>query len=383
MGWARGDSASYHFEEVLQPLTSIWPRFSKFLTSCGKLSKAEERTRTLLKSNIVIYGALYMKVPEMLTGVAIGDAFGVGLEMQDRNKLQDITYDRWYNWREGKYAENYTPREYSDDTEHTIGLIEALLSGEPFSEDLLVHFWKREYENDKARKGYPRQGHGSIEAYYNGAASIEQIRESQSRRRHPGNAPVMRAAPLGLLPEKVLFNYSEINANATHPHEEARMGSVFIAISSQFILNGGEHQELLAYCAEKDEFQQIHDKLRTIDAFGLPEELTYPEYQQLCGPQPIKGAGGMIEGLPISAIHTALTAGYILKHTGDPFIGLQRSIQMGGDVDSLASIVVGILGGRYGLSTLPDFMREEVEGVDRLNELAHRFEQYLSQFKNL
>ncbi|MFA5933236.1 MAG: ADP-ribosylglycohydrolase family protein [Microgenomates group bacterium] len=317
-------------------------------------------------------------ISEMLIGVAIGDAFGAGVEMQGRELLKNLPYDRWTNLRTGKYANNYHVGEYSDDTEHTIGLVKALMSGKPFTEDLLLEYWKNEYETDKKRKGYPRQGHGSIESYYKGQCTIEEIRQNQANRAHPGNAPTMRAAPLGLLPDDLLFKYAEINANATHPHKEARDASALVAVTANYILNGGDHANILAYCARIDDFYTIKDTLLAMNRFGSPEEITTDEYSVLCGPQPIKGADGLITGLPCSAIHTALTTAYILKHTDNPFIGLQRSIQIGGDVDSLASATVGILAGRYGLDTIPDFMNREVEGRDNLQKLGQELRLYLN-----
>jgi ADP-ribosylglycohydrolase len=318
-----------------------------------------------------------MKTGEFLVGSAIGDAFGVGVEMQGRETLKDITFDRWHNMRTGKHGEGYHSGEYSDDTEHIVGLIKALISKENFTEDLLVRYWKEEYDQDKERKGYPRQGHGSIKEYYNGELTIEDLRLSQSQREHPGNAPVMRAAPLGFLPKEVLFNYAEINANATHPHPEALMASELVAVTSHFLLNGGDHKGLLKYCSQKTIFRPLRTLLLSIDKFDTPERIYDTEYEKLLGKQPIKGAGGEINGLPCSALPTALTALYLLKHTDNPYLGLQRSIKIGGDVDTLATICVGILSGRYGLSSLPDFMQNEVEGKEMLTELGKQFEEFL------
>jgi len=43
---------------------------------------------------------------------------------------------------------------------------------------------------------------------------------------------------------------------------------------------------------------------------------------------------------------------------------------MGGDVDSLAAIITGILAGKYGLQSLPKFMIDNVEGKEKLECLA-------------
>ena len=46
------------------------------------------------------------------------------------------------------------------------------------------------------------------------------------------------------------------------------------------------------------------------------------------------------------------------------------AILLGGDVDSIASVCTGILAGRYGLNSLPQFMIDKVEGKDKLEKLA-------------
>jgi len=75
-------------------------------------------------------------------------------------------------------------------------------------------------------------------------------------------------------------------------------------------------------------------------------------------------------------LRTAISSLYILKHAPDTFTGLQYAINLGGDVDSIAAICTGILAGRYGLDSLPKFMREETEGVEKLKAIGAQFAQY-------
>lgn len=80
--------------------------------------------------------------------------------------------------------------------------------------------------------------------FYKGKKSIEEIRAWQSSRDYPGNAPPMRALPLGassspllsnsawphalafatgFLPEDYMEFISRANANATHPHPKCKI----------------------------------------------------------------------------------------------------------------------------------------------------------------
>ena len=47
-------------------------------------------------------------------------------------------------------------------------------------QQILLEKFKNEYESDKRRKGYPRDGHGSIEDWYTGKKTIEEVRAAQA-----------------------------------------------------------------------------------------------------------------------------------------------------------------------------------------------------------
>jgi len=52
---------------------------------------------------------------------------------------------------------------------------------------------------------------------------------------------------------------------------------------------------------------------------------------------------------------------------------LKKSVHLGGDVDSLASIATGIMAGRIGLQTIPKFILDNIEGREYLEELAKEY----------
>ncbi len=92
-----------------------------------------------------------VNIREILLGIAIGDAFGAGVEFQDRNWIRrNVDFTKFVNARHlikvpieklKVFTENYNAWDYTDDTEMTIGVLKALLSEEPFSESLLVKLW--------------------------------------------------------------------------------------------------------------------------------------------------------------------------------------------------------------------------------------------------
>jgi ADP-ribosylglycohydrolase len=332
-----------------------------------------------------------IKFEDILLGFAIGDAFGAGIEFQDRNWIREnIDFTKFVNARNlldkklntNVFSKNYKDWNYSDDTEMTIGLMKALISEEKFTGDLLIKYWSIEYNKGISKNGFGRNGHGSMSWFFEGKKSIEEIRDFQRNREYPGNAPLMRAMPLGFLPSNLINEYSKINANATHPHRKAQAASIIVARATEFLLiKKGDTNKLISYCLGyiKGIDEETSDLLRKIDLLPQPLELTTDDFEVICGNQPIEEPRFLpgICGLPSDALLTGGAVLYILKHSKSAFEGLKNSIYLGGDVDTIASICCGILSGIYGLQSLPSFMIENVEGKGYLKLIAIEFQRYL------
>lgn len=328
----------------------------------------------------------------LLLGLAIGDAYGAGVEFQDRDWIRaNVDFTKFVNARSRipvpeeqleRFTKNYCAWDYTDDTEMTVGLINALVSDEKFDEDLLVREWKAEYDRGAKTKGFGRNGHGSMAWYYSGELTIEAVRDFQRERPNPGNAPAMRAVPLGLLPEVLINEYATINANATHPNVAAVLSSRCIARAAHFlIIRDGDPNHLIDYCLATIEPDSTYrDYLMAVDQLPDFPSLSDNDFAILCGPQPIVPPYFLpgIKGLPSDSMYTAGSVLYILKHNATAFEALRQSILLGGDVDSVASITVGIVASKSGLDSLPSFMLEEVEGIEYLREVALRFADWLT-----
>lgn len=315
-----------------------------------------------------------MKLSDALIGVAVGDAYGFGLEFSDRRWIREnVDFARFIDHR-SEHKAPYKPGYYSDETEHTIGVLKALISTDNFSAELLLREWKAEYDTDKIAKGFGREGHGSIQDWYEGRLSIEKIRKRQAERDEPGNGPAGRAIPLGFVKPGDVGISAIINANATHPHPKARAASMLVARATEYlIVEHGAQQGLIQHCAGYITDTETKALLRQADALGPYETLDDCGFEVLCGPQPVRffqDKETLFFGLPGTAMRTAVAALYITKHSQDAFSGLKNSILLGGDVDSLAAICTGLLAGRFGLQSLPTFMLEQTEGIGRLRNLA-------------
>ena len=332
-----------------------------------------------------------MVIKNLLLGTAIGDAFGAGVEFQDRDWIrQNIDFTRFINVRHNikvprekliYFTENYHAWDYTDDTEMTIGLIKALISNKTLTEDLLVEYWHQEYKDGEKKKGFGRNGHGSMSWFYAGNMSIEEVRSFQRPRPNPGNAPAMRAVPLGFIKENFINEYAAINANATHPNYKAVQSSQIIARASEFLLSKkGNEEDVILYCLDKINLDVDYTYyLKLVNQLPDYESLKNKHFKILLGNQPIEAPYFLegIKGLPSDSKYTAGAVLYILKWSTDAFDALKKSIYLGGDVDSVASITTGIKAAKYGIKSLPKFMLENVEGKSYLEQIAKAFNQFL------
>jgi len=336
------------------------------------------------------------QLQDILLAIAIGDAYGAGLEFEDRDWLKaNVDFSEFVNRRndivkvvnnKGIEVDNYKAWDYTDDTEMTIGCIKTIISGEGITEETLLKYWITEYEQDKSKKGIGRHGHGSMRWVYNGEKSIEEIKDFQKNRPNPGNAPTMRAIPFGFLPSEHINEYATINAMATHPHPKAVASSILVARLVEFlIVKQGKKQEAYAYCTQylQGIDQEFLAKFEQVENLPAPQFLKEPDYEILCGKQPIikpwfpEG----LKGLPSDAMQTALSVYYFVKHADSTFEGLKQAIWLGGDVDSVASVTAGILAGIYGIDSLPRYMLENVEGRGALIALSQQWHEYLIKSK--
>ncbi|MFC1641005.1 ADP-ribosylglycohydrolase family protein, partial [Patescibacteria group bacterium] len=324
----------------------------------------------------------HQQIESMLLGVAIGDAFGAGVEFMDREWIREnVDFTKFVNARgmikKDKLANepHYQPWDYTDDTEMTIGVVDAITSALQLTPDLLMQSWLSEHREDVKRRGYERAGHGSMKRVYDGRATILEVRDFQKNREYPGNAPPMRAVPMGLVDTRLINAYAIANADATHPHPKARASSVLVARAAEYMMcKPWFRSGLIHYCSSciRGIDMETVELLEKVDELPPPDELQSEHYEVLCGPQPIQLPRFLpgINGLPSDAMLTACCALYVIKHSDSAMEGLRHSIYMGGDTDSLASICVGILAGRYGIHSLPRFMIENVEGRPRMFDLA-------------
>jgi len=351
---------------------------------------------------------------QLLIGDAIGDAFGAIIEMQDAYWIREfVTFDQWPKnpMRRSEWNTNSACGMYTDDCEMTVGLINGLLThGLQISAADMLESWQAEWDLAKRRPrpappGAERHGHGSIKGYFRGFRDIDEVRRLQSGKEDPGNAPPMRALPLAFIENNSLREkLSVMNANSTHPHARARAASFLVAEGARWlIVERGDPKQVIRSALSRLQNSSVRDRatevhLQKVDELedyhdwgGRFRKMPAQRHELLCGPQPCPPADGIgagedgsskMHGLWSDAMRTAAVVLYLLKHHRGPLDILRASVDIGGDVDSIAALCLGVVGGSVGLDFgephgLPWFLLEEVEGVEYLHARGKKFEEWI------
>jgi len=310
---------------------------------------------------------------------------------------QNVDFTKYLNERVDEYKENYAPGKYTDATEMSVGTIRALLSdsesgGKNITPEYLLDYWKKEYEANKTKNGFGRQGHGKIRHYYEGKKPLDEIKKENGEAKYPGNGPVIRVAPIGFMGYE-LFKYSIANADATHPHNKARLGSFLVAKALELIVIRGKKVDkskifeylLVKYRKLIKEHPEIVDEeteklMEAVDLLGdYHAGLKDEDYVLLCGPQPIPGLG--ITGMPCDVMRTAVTAFYLIKYYTDPYDLLKSAVLIGGDTGSLATTCLGIVIAKDGLASFPEWIIDGLEDRSMLRELSVLYKDFVMNWQ--
>ena len=135
----------------------------------------------------------------MVLGVAVGDAFGAGIEFQDYEFIQQHVLSTNYRFvnvlgdADSNFGRKFTAGNYTDDTEMTIGLMKAMLSVpkrelHTIDANAMIKYWVDEYHAAQwhsfrawawKRFGMGRNGHGMFEEYVQGRKSLSQIQRDK------------------------------------------------------------------------------------------------------------------------------------------------------------------------------------------------------------
>lgn len=266
-----------------------------------------------------------------LLGLAIGDALGGLFEGQDAEAIRSrcptvealVAHPRDGLW-------------YTDDTQMTIGVAEALVAdGEIIERRLRGAF----VSNYSPSRGYGRGARAVIEAMERGGDYAE-----TAERYFPGgsfgNGAAMRVAPVGLVfrsdPSR-LREQARLSALPTHRHRLGIEGAVLLATAVAYAsrtvrFDRDEFFDEVQSACESDEYRvKLEDAVR-VDS-----------------PATLARLGNGIAAL--ESVPTAIASFAMAPESFAEAVG--RVILLGGDTDTMAAMAGALSGAYLGLDGLP------------------------------
>lgn len=165
----------------------------------------------------------------MLVELAIGDAYGAGFEYTDAKVVRRENTLAGY-FQHPRHL-SIAPGCYTDDTQMTLAVAEALLSGQPWTPQLLADHFVRAFKRDP-REGYAGRFYDFLCEIRDGEEFLAKIIPHSDK-----SGAAMRAAPLGVLPElREVVERTTLQARLTHDTADGINAAVAAALAVHYCL---------------------------------------------------------------------------------------------------------------------------------------------------
>ncbi|MEH6451459.1 MAG: ADP-ribosylglycohydrolase family protein [Psychromonas sp.] len=274
----------------------------------------------------------------MLLIIAMADAYGAGFEFTEDEYIKDNNCLTKYH--QAPFDE-IPAGCYTDDTQMSIAISELIVNEKgPWNEHLVAEYFLKAFKRDP-RPSYSADFYHFLMETETSQKFIENINADSVR-----NGSAMRSVPLGLIKDKTeMLEKARIQAQVTHNTHEGIVASQSVALAVYYFVNKiGKKAGLLDYiCQQTNEIFTNNKVTRT-------------------------------ECNAIDTIDAVLT---VLSQSNSLTEVLDKSVNLGGDTDSVASIACGIafFSDEY-VKDLPDFLERDIEngpyGKDYLIKLSEK-----------
>lgn len=285
-----------------------------------------------------------------ILGTAVGDALGLAAEGIDRDRLARMYPDyAGYHFLFGRGM-------ISDDTEHTIMTAQAMTSAGD-DVDKFIHDFARGLR--LWLLAFPAGiGKATLKAC---ARLMLGYSGHESGVYSAGNGPAMRSAIIGVCHganREKMRNFVRASTRVTHVDPKAEYGALAVALAAHMgqgsdVSPTDYHRELTGMLRNESDAAEF---LRLMDGAVKSVESgeTALVFADACGMT--RGVSGYIYHTVPVVIHCWL------RHQRDYRAGVLEIIRLGGDTDTTAAILGGIIGARVGEAGIPH------ELIDKLAE---------------
>lgn len=235
----------------------------------------------------------------LLVELAIGDAYGAGFEYADEmiapyNDLTQYVKHPRHKLRPGAYT---------DDTQMSLAITEAIVSGKPWTREMLAQHFVTAFKRDR-REGYATGFYHFLKRVRDGNQFLHEIRPDSDK-----SGAAMRAAPIGICPSiQTVIERSALQASLTHNTPDGTNAAIAASLMTHYFLyNLGPKKDLGHFLEQHVQGQ-----------WALPFQ------------GKVKSKGWMSVRAAITAITMSDTMSNLLK----------TCIAFSGDVDTVAAIAL-------------------------------------------
>lgn len=164
----------------------------------------------------------------MLLELAIGDAYGAAFE------YADIEMIRQHN-NLARYAKhpshNIQPGSYTDDTQMSLAIAEAIVAGDPWTPEMLAQRFVEAFKRDP-REGYAGGFYHFLQRVRDGKQFLREIKPFSNK-----SGAAMRAAPIGVYPTLAqVIERCTIQAALTHNTPDGINAAVAASLMTHYFL---------------------------------------------------------------------------------------------------------------------------------------------------
>ena len=165
----------------------------------------------------------------MLVELAVGDAYGAGFEYAPESLIsKENTATRYVQHPRHRGTR---PGMYTDDTQMSLAIAEALVSGERWTPENLAERFVVVFRRDP-REGYAGGFYAFLQEVRNGAEFLDRIRPDSDK-----SGAAMRATPLGVLPTVgQVVELCRVQAATTHNTSDGIHAAQAAALAAHYFL---------------------------------------------------------------------------------------------------------------------------------------------------
>ena len=324
-----------------------------------------------------------------LIGSAIGDTLGSPFEGKLREEIFSQVNDfEDYLWKNKKKFNTYT-----DDTQLTLHLAEALIQGNGFSLNNVIREFILWIDDPPIKPGY-----GCL-------TSIRKLKYGVTWKKAAstsgGNGSIMRITPIGLFYCKNIElqkKMTELSSVITHSHPAATAGAIIIARAISYLIECHNKiqintedffNEMISSIShlETDIQEEFIDALKKLkENLDLSLEPGLIKFSQIGVKSPyfIEQYLGKAFVHPFSMSTVICTLFIFLKNLDSFTKCIFLLSTCGGDTDTVGAIGGGLAGAYFGFKKIPEELIKLVKKSKYIIDISERlYKAYMKQFKKL